>query len=420
MDKVLLIMQRELLTRLRKRSFILLTLFTPFIMVAVVAVPLWLASLSDEAERIAVIDHTGLYMPHLQSNDRFHFVPHPTEANRDSLLHDKATLATLEITADLSLHPHASTLKATEQVPLPLTEHIDRTLSERIREQRIAAYHIPELDRIMAEADVRYQVRTLRVDADGGQSEASAGAAMAIGGVFTFFIYMFILSYGSMMMQSVLEEKTGRIVEVIVSSVKPWQLLWGKLLGIASVGLVQMSLWGIMLGGMALASGTILALAFPEASANPDVAGFMAGLGSIDVAPIMLCFVLYFIGGYFLYASIFAAVGASVNEQEDTQQFMTPIMLLLVFASYAGMYSIGNPTGPLAVWCSYIPFTSPIVMMVRLPFGVSFWEVALSLTLLYTTTALVAWAGGQIYRVGILLYGKKPTLLQMLRWITWK
>lgn len=315
MNKILLIMQRELLTRLRKRTFIVFTALMPVIMIALVAVPLWLAEPSS-GEPITAIAHT-------------------TDA--------------------VSIAPESITTTDTSD------------------------------------------------------------AAQAVGTLFTTIIYIFILSYGSMMMQSVLEEKTGRIVEVIISCVKPWQLLWGKLLGIAALGLVQMSIWGIMFAAIVLLCSHY---APPEYALIAST--MIDTLTQIDLLPIAICFVLYFIGGYFLYASFFAAIGASVNEREDTQQFMTPIVLLLIFASYAGTHSLSHPTSPLALWCSHIPLTSPIVMMVRLPFGVPLWELIVSLTLLYTTTALVAWAAGQIYRVGILLYGKKPTLLQMLRWITWK
>ncbi|MDO4715478.1 MAG: ABC transporter permease [Bacteroidales bacterium] len=423
MNKVLIIMQRELMTRIRKRSFILLTLLTPFIMIALPSIPLWLASLSSEPEHVAIIDHTGHYAPHFKPNEDFTFERVTPETDRLHLTRDY--VATLEITDSLHTHPEASALTSSHEVPVRLSEYINEVLTTQVRQDLLAKHQVEGLQEAIKASQTRHEVRTQRMSDDGTQSDSRTEIAMIIAGLFTIFIYLFIISYGSMMMQSVLEEKTGRIVEVIVSSVKPWQLLWGKLLGIACMGLIQMTVWFVMLGSLTTllgiaASGALSPTMGQSMADDTMLTGLISGLLTTNFLPLVVCFILYFIGGYFLYASIFAAVGASVNEQEDTQQFMTPVILILVFATYAGMGSIENPYGPLALWCSYIPFTSPIVMMVRLPFGVSMWEVAGSIAILYATMAFIAWAAGQIYRVGILLYGKKPTFMEMLRWITWK
>jgi len=245
--------------------------------------------------------------------------------------------------------------------------------------------------------------------------------------------------YGAMVMQGVMEEKTNRIVELMVSSVRPFQLMMGKIIGIGLVGLTQMFLWGILtmalvLGGQFLFMGSVDPQIMQQGSmmghgasmpgmveASQEPAAKLFGmLQTINFAEIGFFFVIYFIGGYMLYASVFAAIGSAVESQEDTQQFMTPIMIFLVFSLYAGIYSMENPEGPLAFWCSLIPFTSPIVMMIRLPFEVPLWEKLLSVSLLYVTFVGIIWLSAKIYRVGILMYGKKPTIKEMIKWLRYK
>ena len=248
---------------------------------------------------------------------------------------------------------------------------------------------------------------------------------------------MFIIIYGAMVMQGVMEEKTNRIIEVMISSVKPFDLMMGKIIGIGFVGLTQVFLWGILTA--VLVSGSLFffgSSASPEDMMTAQMAaqgmGDMAAgsseisiqvqeiINSINFKMIGICFVLYFIGGYLLYAALFAAIGSALEQQEDTQQFMTPIMLLMAFSLYAGIYSMNNPDGPLAFWCSMVPFTSPIVMMVRLPFDIPVWELALSFALLFATAIFIVWFSAKIYRVGILMYGKKPSIKEMLKWLKYK
>ena len=248
---------------------------------------------------------------------------------------------------------------------------------------------------------------------------------------------MFIIMYGGMVMQGVMEEKTNRIIEVMISSVKPFDLMMGKIIGIGFVGLTQVFLWGILT--TVLVSGSLfyfggntspedMMTAQMTAQGINDVAAGSSDISiqvqeiinSINFGMIGTCFVLYFIGGYLLYAALFAAIGSALEQQEDTQQFMTPIMLLMAFSLYAGIYSMNNPDGPLAFWCSMIPFTSPIVMMVRLPFDIPVWELALSFALLFATAILIIWFSAKIYRVGILMYGKKPSIKEMIKWVKYK
>ena len=222
-------------------------------------------------------------------------------------------------------------------------------------------------------------------------------------------------------------------MEIMVSSVKPFQLMMGKIIGVALVGLFQCLIWVVLVSVLFTAAGTLFgisSMASPEAmtagmslppeamaASNAPIAEIMNILHGMNLLQMVLRFILYFIGGYLLFASIFAAIGASINEQADSQQFMMPIIILFIFALYAGMFSIENPDGPLAVWCSLIPLTSPVVMMVRLPFDVPMWQIVLSLALLYGTALLIVWLSAKIYRVGILMYGKKPSFKEMMKWI---
>ena len=279
---------------------------------------------------------------------------------------------------------------------------------------------------------MKLDVQTIKWGDNGEETRSSSEVSSLLGLFATVAIYMFILIYGAMVMQGVMEEKTNRIVEIMISSVRPFDLMMGKIIGIGLVGLTQIFLWGVitvalvtvgagMFGGGAEVDPALLAQS-NLTPATQDVAqltdnNVLALLASIDWRLMAICFLLYFVGGYILYASLFAAIGSAVDSQEDAQQFVAPMSVFMVFALYAGMYSIQNPDGPLAFWCSMIPLTSPIVMMVRLPFDVPSWQIALSIVLLYASFIGAVWVSGKIYRVGILMYGKKVNLKELLRWI---
>ncbi|MCC8146391.1 MAG: ABC transporter permease [Bacteroidales bacterium] len=286
---------------------------------------------------------------------------------------------------------------------------ITSQLNDYLSEKKLASHNIPGLKDIIEESKVSVKMQSIRWDNSGNETEASSELAMSIGLIFTFLIYAFIFSYGGMVMSGVLEEKTNRIIEVMVSSVKPFDLMMGKLIGIGLVGLTQFGLWGILIVGFTFVGTTFTGM---EGIAN--IAGLLA---SSNIIVLCIYFVLFFIGGYLMYASLFAAIGAMVNSQEDTQQYMMPITILILFAFYAGFYSAQNPDGPLAFWASIIPLTSPIVMMTRLPYGVPWWELLLSIGLLIITVVLVIKLAAKIYRVGILMYGKKPSFKEIAKWL---
>ena len=442
MNKINIIILRELTTRVKKKSFIIMTILMPFLMVLLVMAPVLLGQITgDNQERIAVIDQTGKYADCLKSNKEYVFVRY--DKMEASLKSDTTDItAILTITADLAENPKAATLSSSKEMQLSAVSYIENALGEQVRREKMASYNIPNLDTILDEMDQGFTLNTVRWDADGNESESSGALSLGVGFLFTFLIYTFVLSYGGMVMSGVMEEKTNRIMEIMVSSVSPFQMMMGKIIGVALVGFVQIAIWAVMFA--ALSSGAMYLLGSsaseavqmavspdvqsPLAAASADTSGLggadfanvAALFGSIPIAELCIMFVLMFIGGYLLYASFFAAVGASVNTTEDSSQFTLPVMIVIVFGMYAAIGSQGNTDGPLAFWSSLFPLTSPIVMMVRIPFGVPLWQEVLSLVLLYGTAIGMVWMAGRIYRVGILMYGKKPTFKDLLKWLTYR
>ena len=437
MSKIWIIIQREFMTRVKKKSFILLTILMPFIFAALIMVPLMLATIQgDEQKTVMVVDKTGRYVGSLKSTPNYAFVP--TADNKDEFYtEDSEVEAVVQITADLAKNPKAVTIYSPREVKAELLGYVETCLGEQVRREKLTAYNIPELEDILEDVQAEFHVATVKRNAEGDETSSNTYIAMAAGFIFTFLIYMFVMSYGGMVMQSVMEEKTNRIVELMVSSVKPFQLMMGKIIGVALVGFVQLAIWGVMLSIILMVCGSVFGLS--AAPAVPAVAGadaqmaamaqqagggeaaeIMSALMGLPYAELGIMFVLYFVGGYLLYASFFAAVGASINAQEDSSQFIMPVVLIMVFGLYAAMYSAENTNGPLAFWASMFPLTSPIVMMVRIPFGVPWWEEVLSLGLLFATSMAFVWISARIYRVGILMYGKKPSLREMLKWVRWR
>ena len=443
MNKLFLIIQREFVTRVKKKSFILLTIFTPFIMVALVFVPMWLASIEDNEQKVvAVHDATARYIGLFHDDASYRFVP-ISDPNAPSYYSDTTDVeAVVDIRGDLSKDPKAVVMMSRQEIPSGLLSYVTNVLNEQVRKDKLQATGIQGLDRIIEDVQTELTIPTIKRNAEGNASSSDTNIAMMAGFLFTFLIYMFVMSYGGMVMQSVMEEKTNRIVELMVSSVKPFQLMMGKIIGIACVGFVQLAIWGVMIVILMFGAASLFGLSVGDSqqlamganvgigAAGPDMAATMAATSdsqqmlnailNLPFAELTVCFVLYFVGGYLLYASFFAAVGASVNEQEDSSQFLMPMMLIMVFGLYAALGSAENTNGPLAMWTSIIPLTSPIVMMVRIPFGVPMWQEILSLGILYGTALLFVWLSGRIYRVGILMYGKKPTIKELVKWIRYK
>ena len=437
MSKIWIIIQREFMTRVKKKSFILLTILMPFIFAALIMVPLMLATIEgDEQKTVMVIDKTGRYVGSLKSTANYAFVP--TADNKDEYYTDDSEVeAVVQITDDLAQNPKAVTIYSPREVKAELLGYVETCLGEQVRREKLTAYNIPELEDILEDVQAEFHVATVKRNAEGDETSSNTYIAMAAGFIFTFLIYMFVMSYGGMVMQSVMEEKTNRIVELMVSSVKPFQLMMGKIIGVALVGFVQLAIWGVMLSIILMVCGSVFGLsaapavpamagadaqmaAVAQQAGGGEAAEIMSALMGLPYAELGIMFVLYFVGGYLLYASFFAAVGARINAQEDSSQFIMPVVLIMVFGLYAAMYSAENTNGPLAFWASIFPLTSPIVMMVRIPFGVPWWEEVLSLGLLFATSMAFVWISARIYRVGILMYGKKPSLREMLKWVRWR
>lgn len=443
MNKISIIILREFMTRVTKKSFILLTILMPFLFAALVFVPIWLGQInSSDQLKIAVIDPTNHYFQCLESNDQYQFVR--ADKMDPAFKSDTTDIdAVLQITDDLALNPKAISLGSRSEMQINMVNYIENQLEDQIRRDKLEAYNIPQLDKIVDDLDQGFSISTVKWNDDGEETFSSSDIAMAVGFLFTFLIYMFVMSYGGMVMSGVMEEKTNRIMEIMVSSVKPFQLMMGKIIGVALVGFVQIAIWGVMLAGIIFGvsfffgSDTIVQAqsaqaTMPGANVNPEQvqaaqaamensgADIVNALTNLPFAELGIMFVLMFIGGYLLYASFFAAVGASINSQEDSSQFMMPVISVMVFGMYAAMGSIGNTDGPLAFWSSLFPLTAPIVMMVRIPFGVPFWQELLSIVLLYATAIGMVWVAGKIYRVGILMYGKKPTFKELIKWISYK
>lgn len=440
MNKIWIIIQREFAVKVKKKAFIIMTILMPFLMAAIIFVPALLAQMDgDKINKVAYIDATASYDSLFKSNNRIVFVKindsAPVEKQITKCLQDEDDAYDAVVyVKDKVNAKNAVTIYSTTEVPHDVEDYVNKAFTKTLRNQKLKGYQIQNVDKLLEDANVEFSANTVRQDKEGNESQSSTEIAGVVGLVMSLIIYMFILSYGGMVMQSVMEEKTNRIVEIMVSSVKPYQLMAGKIIGVALVGLFQFLVWALMLASLLGIAGAVFGLsstgAAPMASEmagmsaqalqNTAGAEFVQIIQGMNLAQMLVVFILYFIGGYLLFASMFAAIGASVNEQQDSSQFMMPIVIVFVFALYAGMFSIEHQDGPLAMWCSFIPFTSPVVMMVRIPFQIPLWQVGVSLVILYATAAFILWISAKIYRVGILMYGKKPTFQEMLKWIRFK
>ncbi len=432
MNKILIIIQREFLKRVRTKGFIILTITMPFIMAALVFVPLWLSSIeNDEQQKVAVIDPTGVYAKALKASKSFAFSAQPviTEEMRSE---DSPYDAVVAISGDLVKNNGKVTIYSHKEIPGNMLDYIQSKLNETVQKQKLEATGIAGLDKIIDDVQRDVNMKTVKWSKEGDEQASSTYVAIIVGGIFTLLIYIFVITYGGMVMQSVIEEKTNRIIELLVSSVKPFQLMMGKIIGVMLVGIAQMALWGVILSiimtvasvgfGVSQAQSIAAGQPMPSPTMNmsQDTQELLTAIVNLPYAEIGLMFIIMFVGGYLLYSSFFAATGASINEQEDANQFVVPITMITLFGLYAAMYSIENTDGPLAFWASLFPLTSPIVMMIRIPFGVPLWQELLSIALLYASAFLMIWIGGKIYRVGILMYGKKPSIKEIIKWMRYK
>ncbi|HKI88133.1 MAG TPA: ABC transporter permease [Draconibacterium sp.] len=445
MNKTLLILKQEYLKRVKKKSFIVLTLLVPFLFIGMFALIIFLSVNEDKEERnIAVYDQSNLFLGELSQEGytKYHFVPKEEYEKLKSNLKESGFYALLYIPGDIYSNSSAQ-LISEKQVPIELTEQIQRKLSRFIendkRQKVIDEIGIPDLDARLATTKTNIRLNTLKISETGKTQKSSSTVAFIASYGMGFIIYFFVFMYGAMVMRSVMEEKKSRIIEVIISSVKPHQLMAGKIIGTALVGLTQVAIW-VVLGVVTLA--VVQGFFTPEAAQhvgqslmesqqqmNPavmqaadqnKVTEMLEMIGNLNLPLILFSFVFYFLVGYLLYSSLLGAVGAAVDNDEDSQQMVFPITFPLILSIMLLFPIARNPEGPVAFWGSIIPFTSPVAMLARVPYGIPAWELILSMFLLVLTTVGAIWAAAKIYRIGILMYGKKVNLKELIKWLRYK
>jgi len=420
MRKIWLIIKREYLVRVRKKSFIVMTIVGPVLMVALMIFPAYLANQTQEVRTIAIDEDGFEFTNQIEDTDFLHFSKIP---NQEAVLL-KNDFSKSNYYALLRIKENNFTLYSNQQISLSVSKAIENQLEQIIEHQKLKAAGI-DLD-ILSEAESTVRITTKIITEDGNTTKSKAEASMGIGFICGILIYIFIFMYGTMVMRGVIEEKTSRIVEVIISSVKPFQLMMGKIIGVALVGLTQFLLWILL----TIAITSVAELMFINSGSmstelsSTQQSSLLIELsnltGGINLVQIFISFIFYFLAGYLMYSSLFAAVGSAVDAEADTQQFVLPITIPLILAFILIQPIMENPDGPLAFWMSIIPFTSPVIMMVRLPFGVANWELALSMGILILSFVLTTYLAGKIYRTGILMYGKKTSYKELWKWLSYK
>ena len=439
MSNVSIIIQREFNERVRKKSFIITTLLMPVLMIGLMAAPALIMQFSRGDEKhIAVIDESGLIAPKLQSGQElvFESTDLSTEAARKELT-DK--FGVLYIGSDILTNPNNVKLYVNSSSSMTVESNITGQIEDIVEAEKLKSYNIENLSQILQEVKTKIGMQTFRND-ESQEEEAHAKSsviATAVGFVLGMILYMFLLIYGSMVMQSVIEEKNSRVLEVMVSSVRPFDLMLGKILGVASVAVVQVLIWGVLICGIGalvmphlmpadvMASAQAMQQGIPDAAAsvdmNPEMLQAVAAMTDFGyIVQIFVYLLLFVFGGYLLYSAMFAAVGSAVDSIQDAQQLQTPITIPIILALLVMMTIMNDPNSQVAFWFSMIPFTSPVVMMARIPYGIPLWEIILSLVILYASFTAMVWLAAKIYRVGIFMYGKKPTFKELYKWMRYK
>lgn len=434
MNIIRIIILREFLSRVRKKSFLIMTLIGPLLMGSLLVLPAWLATTDMETREVLVLDKSSLLFPERGTEEiKLKYVPKAGDYDADmakQLLLQSDAYALLYLPTGSNWDPDFLAQNAVVygqgDVSLSVQSYLKDLIRTRVQNEKLKLEGVDPA--IIAQTKTEVNLRAVSLE-EGTEKASATEIKMVVAFVSGFLTYFFVFLFGAQVMRGVIEEKTNRIVEVIISSVKPFQLMMGKITGIALVGLVQFLIWVVLTGGIYLiASATILQsgmdaaqIAAAQGNLNPEELGkgaeIMQSIQSVNFGFIISTFLFYFLGGYLLYASLFAAIGSAVDSETDTQQFMLPITIPLILSIVVAMPVIENPDSSLAFWMSIIPFTSPVVMMVRLPFGVPWWELALSMGLLTGGFLFTTWLAGRIYRIGILMYGKKPTYRELAKWI---
>jgi ABC-2 type transport system permease protein len=449
MNKISVIIKREYITRVRKKSFIIMTILAPLLMASmVILLPILMVTGNKDFKKIAVvIDGSDQFKENLKNvipnaeNADFEYLPNTNVNDIVKTFDAGGYYGVLYISPEILTAP---LMYSKKQPPIGLLDHISNSLGKEIEKQKLLEYNIQNLDSILNQIRTRVEVKTNLVDETGHSKETSTGIAMVLAYLGGFLMYMLVFIFGAQVMRGVIEEKTSRVVEVIVSSVKPVQLMMGKIIGIALVGLTQFMIWVILTAGAVTVVKTVVlkktdmkeitqnlpqnimteqqtsAAATNTTVTSPELAEFSKLFDSAmnqNWLLIITAFIFYFITGYLLYASIFAAIGSAVDNETETQQFMLPVTIPIILGLVVSMGTMQNPESSLSFWFSMIPLTSPIVMMARIPFNVPGWQIALSMALMVITFIAFVWMAAKIYRTGILMYGKKSSWKEMWKWL---
>lgn len=454
------IIGREYMTRVKKKSFLLTTFLGPIFFAAVCILPSVIMFMSkDKGKEVAVIDQSGIVMPYMTSNEETIYTDYTgTPVDTMKARCEKLGLDALVVVSPLDTVNKTVSVDAYSGKPMSvdMKDAISSRVNEAVEEYRLASYNISGLKQIIEDVKADVSVSTFTLDASGEEKISSSEVYMMISLILSIIIYMFIAMFSAMVMQSVIEEKSSRVVEVLVSSVKATELMFGKIIGVACVALTQFFLWVVLTAVLVLAFGSFVGFDSIAESANVqteqmtqmtegmgvdadalDAAGMnmqvdMPEQGSSEMAAvlqtlqdinyplILISFVIYFVLGYLLYASLFAAIGSAVENEADTQQLQLPVTIPLLLAFFIAFYAFKSPDSQVVFWGSMIPFTSPIVMLARIPFGVPAWELILSILILVFTFVFIAYISAKIYKIGILMFGKKTSFKDLYKWLKQK
>ncbi len=431
-----IIIRREYMERVTKKSFIITTLLMPVLMLAMMLMPILIEQFAGrDSRKVVVMDQCGLIAPSLQS-DAMEVFDNAAVDNVDEALADESVDAVLVIPDNIMNNGGVMQFYTKGSSSLALESAITGQVNDIIETNRLKNYNIDNLSEIIDAVHSDVALQSIRTDEDGSTRESSTVLSYLLGIVLTFLLYMCLLLYGQMVMTSIIEEKNNRVLEIIVSSVKPTKLMLGKICGIGLVAVTQIVIWGVLLASIsafvlpAVMSPQVSAdlTAYGTAGVDPtqlstdiDMLQMMSMLGdTMYILQLFGLLLLFLIGGFMLYAAIYAAIGSAVDNIQDASQLQSIIVIPVVLGIVFGMSAASDPSSTLSMWTSMIPFTSPMVMMARIPFGISAWEIVTSLVILYVSFFIMVWVAAKIYRVGIFMYGKKPTVKELIRWARYK
>ncbi len=464
--KLWIVIQREYLNKVKKKSFLLITFLAPVLFAALCILPSFIMmGTMEAAKQVGVVDRSGIVLPYLEDGQVLQYKDLGPDADVDAIKADMSKAGVDILLTVSAVDPETKTVQAATYSDKPLGmdsgSNIERRINDAVEAYRIDSYGIENLEEIMSSVKSNVKVQSYTISESGEESVSESGVYMVISMILGMAIYMFIVLFSGMVMSSVIEEKSSRVVEVLVSSVRATELMFGKIIGMALVAITQFLLWillTLLLVGVAMgiigkdkmmgfmqedATAQMVQQMSPDAavpgsitledtlSAVTDTTAVAAGqpsgmevivstLGNINIGQIVLAFILYFVFGYLLYATLFAAIGSAVENQADSSQLQIPVTVPLMLGFFIAFYAFKAPDSSLVFWGSMVPFTSPIVMLARIPFGVPGWELALSIVLLLITVVACAWMSAKIYKVGILMYGKKSTFKDLWKWLKQK